>query len=348
VSKIKIAGVRQKKAKGRIYFYWAGTKPWTPLPDPAADPDGFMRKINHLRQMGKAFDERQRTGTFGGLVRAYRSSKHFRETLGDSTRTQYERYLSRLLKAYADAPLKEMTPEDIQRRVLDANEDTPGAANMMLTILRTLYTYARKRHRGLPDWTEGLESFAHETEREPWPEDMLQAALNSDDVLFRRAVTLALYTGQRPGDVCSMTWGMVSGDMIRVKQQKTGTPLEIPMHANLAAMIADLPKADDHLFLLSNRRGGPLTSLVFLTWCQKFSRAHSVNRTPHGLRKNATNELFEAGCSTAQVAAITGHKSLRMLEHYAKGRSQPAIARIGMSKWQDKTEQDRTRTGKPS
>jgi integrase len=138
-----------------------------------------------------------------------------------------------------------------------------------------------------------------------------------------------------------MTWGMVAGDMIRVRQQKTKTALEIPMHENLQAMINELPQSDRHLFLLSNRRGDPLASTLLLRWCWDFSRARGLNRTPHGLRKNAAIELFEAGCTTAEVAAVTGHKSLAMLEHYGKARSQPKIARLGMGKWQAKTKRER-------
>tara|TARA_B000000460_G_scaffold202258_1_gene148948 strand:- start:251 stop:673 length:423 start_codon:yes stop_codon:yes gene_type:complete len=138
-----------------------------------------------------------------------------------------------------------------------------------------------------------------------------------------------------------MTWNMINGDEIRVRQQKTKTLLEIPMHENLKAMIAELPRSDRHLHLLSNRRGDPLTAGVFLKWCQEFSRSIGENRTPHGLRKNAAIDLFEAGCSTAQVAAVTGHKSLSMLEHYGKRRSQPKIARVSMAMWKRKTKGER-------
>jgi integrase len=147
-------------------------------------------------------------------------------------------------------------------------------------------------------------------------------------------VTLALYTGQRPGDVCAMTWGKVSDGMIRVKQEKTKTALEIPMHPVLATMVAELPRSTSHLFLLSNQVGQPLTGDTFRRWCTAFSEKMGERRTPHGLRKNATIELFEAGCTTAEVAAITGHKSLGMLEHYGKKRSQPKIARLAAAKWQ--------------
>ena len=326
-----------KRAKGQEYFYWARTTPWTRLPSPYDEPDQFLRKIAHLKRVNALIEESDRTGTFGALVAKYRATRHFREKLSDRTRKVYDAYLSRMLVAYADAPLREITPEDIQERVLDANEDTPGAANMMLALFRTLHAFAIKRPsgRGIPDWTEGLEAFPKDeaNEHQPWPDDVLEAALQSDDALFRQAVTLALYTGQRPGDVCAMTWGAVSGDMIRVRQQKTKTALEIPMHEDLAAMIAQLPRSDRHLFLLCNRRGGPLKEATFREWCASFTEARGQRCVPHGLRKNAVNELFEQGCDAAQVAAITGHKSLQMLEHYGKRRSQPKIARLSMAKW---------------
>src|SRR3546814_5689811 len=96
-----------------------------------------------------------------------------------------------------------MGPHDIQRRVMDANQETPGAANMMLAILKALYKFAAKRHRNLEDWTAGIELYEKGAERQAWPDDVLEAALQSDDEPFRRAVTLALYTGQRPGAVRS-------------------------------------------------------------------------------------------------------------------------------------------------
>lgn len=342
MSKTIWPGVRSKTAKGKRYWYWTRVEagsPWVRLPSPYEDADGFMRKLAHLQRVSARIDEHKREGTFGALVRNYRKSLAY-ERLSANTRTAYDRYLDRLFAAYADAPLVELTPEDIQVRVMDANADTPAAADTMLTILRVLYKFAVKRKRGLEDWTAGIEQYGSHIERQPWPEHILQAALTSDDDLFRRAVKLSLYTGQRPGDVCAMTWNKVKNGWISVRQQKTGTAVEIEMHPELAKELAATPRSDRHIFILSNRRGDRLTSLVFLRWCQVFTRKLGGNFTPHGLRKNATNELFEAGCSAAEVASITGHKSLKMLEHYGKARSQPKLASRAIGKWTE-TEQER-------
>lgn len=335
-------GVRRKRAKGRTYYYFAKSTPWVRLPDPVTRPDDFMRKLAHLERVAAVSEQRSREGTFGALVASYRQSRKFKDR-ADNTRETYDRYLTRLLARYHAAPLSEITPEDIQAHVLDPNEGTPGAANQMLMMMRVLYSYARKRNRRIEDWTVGLEPFGRNeaNERQPWPDDVLSDALSSDDELLRRAVTLALYTGQRPGDVCAMTWGAVDGDLIAVRQQKTGERLKIPMHPDLRRMLETTPRSDRHVFILSNRRGDRLRAPLFLLWCQHFARARGFQGMPHGLRKNATNALFEAGCEAAQVAAITGHRSIRMLEHYAKGRKQTTLARVAMAKLGMKTKQER-------
>ncbi len=53
----------------------------------------------------------------------------------------------------------------------------------------------------------------------------------------------------------------------------------------------------------------------------------------HGLRKSAVVFLLEAGCTDAEVAAITG-QSRQMVEHYAKQVNQRKLAATAMSKWE--------------
>jgi integrase len=46
----------------------------------------------------------------------------------------------------------------------------------------------------------------------------------------------------------------------------------------------------------------------------------------HGLRKLAAANLAEAGCSTLEIAAITGHASLGMVQLYTKSADQERMA----------------------
>lgn len=46
----------------------------------------------------------------------------------------------------------------------------------------------------------------------------------------------------------------------------------------------------------------------------------------HGLRKLAATRLAQAGCSPHEIQAITGHKTLAMVQHYTKAVSQRTLA----------------------
>ena len=54
----------------------------------------------------------------------------------------------------------------------------------------------------------------------------------------------------------------------------------------------------------------------------------------HGLRKSAVVMLLEAGCTTAEVASITG-QSYEMVEHYAKQVRQRKLAAAAIAKWEN-------------
>ena len=53
-------------------------------------------------------------------------------------------------------------------------------------------------------------------------------------------------------------------------------------------------------------------------------------------RKSAVATLLEAGCTTAEVQAITG-QSMQMVEHYAKQVNQKKLAASAILKWENAT-----------
>ena len=53
---------------------------------------------------------------------------------------------------------------------------------------------------------------------------------------------------------------------------------------------------------------------------------------PHGLRKNATQQLLEAGCTYPQARSITGHKTKSMIDKYGKDAEKKILARAAFDK----------------
>ena len=60
---------------------------------------------------------------------------------------------------------------------------------------------------------------------------------------LRLAMILALWTGQRQGDLLRLPWSAYDGQTIRLKQGKTGTRVTIPVGAPLKAALDATQKA---------------------------------------------------------------------------------------------------------
>jgi integrase len=118
---------------------------------------------------------------------------------------------------------------------------------------------------------------------------------------------------------------------LHVAPQKTGGPvLVIPVVPELAAAIG--AATADNLTFLVTRTGAPFTAAGFgnhfREWCNE---AGLPQCSAHGLRKAICRRLAEAGCSSLQIAAITGHTTSRLVDHYTAARDQTLLARAAMA-----------------
>lgn len=119
--------------------------------------------------------------------------------------------------------------------------------------------------------------------------------------------------------------------VLQVRQQKTGAELSIPVHATLAATIAETPS--DHLTFLTTQFGQPFAAAGFGNWFrERCNEAGLPHCSAHGLRKAAARRLAEAGCTEHEIAAITGHASLREVARYTKAADQKRLAVAAMDK----------------
>jgi integrase len=86
------------------------------------------------------------------------------------------------------------------------------------------------------------------------------------------AFCLLLYTAQRRGDVVRMGRQHIRDGVLPIRQEKTGTLVEIPVHPSLAAIISETPIAGQMAFLTSVT-GATFSSAgfdnVFREWCDE-------------------------------------------------------------------------------
>jgi integrase len=145
--------------------------------------------------------------------------------------------------------------------------------------------------------------------------------------------SLGLYTAQRRADVIRIGRQHIRGDVLTVRQQKTGVMLAIPVHANLAKIIAATPTG--HLALLTTKTGKTYEpddfSEQFRAWCDAAGLPQRC--VFHGLRKAALTRLADAGCTAYELMAISGHKTLREVERYTRAADQARLARAAMERF---------------
>src|SRR5262249_6141642 len=102
------------------------------------------------------------------------------------------------------------------------------------------------------------------------------------------------------------------------------------MHPELKAMLAAVPRTN--LTFIVTERGAPFTAQGLGAWFKKQCKLAGLPHcSAHGLRKAAATRLANAGCSVNQIAAITGHKSLREIAHYTAAADQERLARQALS-----------------
>ena len=266
--------------------------------------------------------------TVGAVITEYRKSLAYRK-LKPSTKTAYERALD-LMKEADSLPIAKIRRRNILQR-MDELGDTPGLATRYLRMWQTLLKFAVEREyieHSVAAKIPVPELGSHER----WSDEAVEFALRCLPERFRNAALLAVYTGQRAGDLVKIRWSDTAGETLHVIQEKTGTEVFVPVHPTLGEALKAWPRISTHILTDSN--GRPWRKHSFCAQMSKALRAHpKLNGCVfHGLRATAASRLAEAGCSTHEIAAITGHKSLAQVEKYTKGVSQRTLAKAAILK----------------
>lgn len=277
-----------------------------------------------------------------GLLAAFRRSPEFTGK-AKNTQANYTVYL-RVWDKMGQVAVKDVT----RRTILTLRDGVhtasgPGAANAFVAITRTLFSWAVDH-----DWREhnpasnikGLPAGHWQA----WTGEQADKAEAELPAHIARIVLLARYTGQRRGDLCRMTWAAYDGTSIRLRQGKTkrGTQaplLVIPCHPRLKAAL-DQWKATrgDAVTILTNHYGRPWTEGTMSHMMHDAMESIGLaGLNVHGLRKLAAATLADAGCTSHEIQAITGHRTLAMVELYTRSANQERLAGQAIAKLQPRT-----------
>jgi integrase len=284
--------------------------------------DGTVKVYRYDRHAAKATP--RAPDSTAELIAAYQRSPEWRG-LAASTQTGYTIYL-RPLHTLGHLSVTAWTRREILTlRDAIASSRGNGAATGFIGAASSLFTWAVDR-----EWIE--HSPVTRIKALPsghlraWTREEADAAETKLPAHLVRVVILARYTGQRRGDLCTMGWSAYDGATIRLVQQKTGAPLVLPVHPSLKAALDTWPRmAATVLTDAKDRPWKPLDlSHALPNALVRIGLSNDLN--VHGLRKLAAAELADAGCSMHEIAAVTGHKSLSMVQLYTRSADQERLA----------------------
>ena len=334
MTRIKLKWVHEfvdRHGKARFYFRRYGKRiPLPGLPGDATFMAAYQAALDGDRpKIGAA---RTIAGTVNAVIIGYLGSATF-HNLAATSQGQYRRILEEIRRSYGDFSIATLAPKHVVR-ILDAKAGTPAAARDLLRCLRLLNRYAISIGLRQDDPTAGVRvKMPKSGGFRTWTEEDIAAfrgvyALGSKPGL---ALELLLGAAARCSDVVRLGRGNVRNGALRMTQQKTGRALTIPITVALADAINASPS--EHVVFLVNERGQAFTARGFSKWFVKQCERAGLNGlSAHGLRKAACRRLAEAGCSANEIAAISGHASLREVERYTRAADQARMARNAMAR----------------
>ncbi len=332
-----VQGFIDRHGKPRFYFRRAGFKNM-PLPGLPWSPE-FMTAYEAAiagqpLQIGTA---RVKPGTFRALAVSYFNSIGFR-SMKPSTQSVYRNAVERLCNEHGDKGAATLQREHVVK-LMAAKAEKPESANLLRKVVRAMMKHAVEIGLRADDPTRDVRAIRVKSDGfHSWTDAEISQFEKRHEVgsRARLALALLLYTGQRRSDVVRMGRQHIRDGAVHVRQLKTGAELAIPVHATLHAIIAETPAA--HLTFLTTQFGQPFKAAGFGNWFrEQCDTAGLPHCSAHGLRKAAARRLAEAGCTEHEIAAITGHASLREIARYTKAADQVRLAVSAMDKVKTRT-----------
>jgi integrase len=252
------------------------------------------------------------------LLQDYQKSQDFLG-LRDRTRADYIKQIQKIEVKFADCPLEALARPETRGIFMDWRDElalkSQRQADYAWTVLGLVLSWAKGRGKIAVNPCERGGRVYHGTRVDMvWTIEDETAFLQSALAHLHLPLLLALWTGQRQGDLLRLAWSAYDGSVIRLKQSKSIgkkrriVRVEIPVGVPLKAALGAAAKVKKSPIILLNSDRRPWTADGFRSSFNKArDKAGITGVTFNDLRRTAVTRLALAGCTEAQIVSITGH-----------------------------------------
>lgn len=332
-----VNSVRRRLADGTILTYWYAWKGGPRLPGKPGSPE-FVAA--YQAAISRKVDTP--AGELLSVLNAFQASADWRD-LAERTRRDYVRQIRIVETAFGDFPVAAMADRRTRSIFLEWRDKRARASRRQADygwqVLARILSWAHGRGLVVANPCEKGGRLYRATRAEMvWTDDDEANFLVKAPVHLHLPLVLALWTGQRQGDLLALTWMQYDGAAIRLQQSKTGARVVIPVGAPLKARLDAERRKEGAILLTSD--GKSWTGDGFRSsWRKACAVAGIVGVTFNDLRGTAVTRLALAGCTEAEIATITGHalRDVRSIldSHYLN--RDPRLAESAIRKLETRT-----------
>jgi integrase len=308
--RIRLKGINSKRKRlangtSRIYYYaWKGGPP---LHGEPGTPE-FVASYNEAVATKIA----PPSGVLLALLFRFQESGEFQFGISPRTRRDYIKQIKRIERVFGDFPIKALDDPRSRSVFLEWRDKLAQTslrqADYAYGTLARVLSWAHNRGLIAKNPCSKAGKLYHGTRANKiWNDEEVARFLRTAPAYLRLAMLLAINTGQRQGDLLRLPWSAYDGITIKLRQQKTGAYVPIPVADALKdALDAALRRSP---IMLTNSDGKPWSESGFQgAWGKATMRAGIRGLTFHDLRGTAVVTLARAGCNEVEIYSITGHK----------------------------------------
>jgi integrase len=199
------------------------------------------------------------TGTLFSLIAAYKIATEFTKR-ADVTKKSYRRYLKMIEEEFGTMPLSVVQDRRARGKFKewrDGMAANPRKADLAWSVLARVLSVAKDRGLIAVNVCErGGRLYEADRAEIIWLPEHITAFCQVASAELQFALLLALWTGQRQGDLIRLAWPQYDGTHIRLKQGKTKARVMIPVGAPLKIVLdARRPEKAEGTILRSGSHG---------------------------------------------------------------------------------------------
>jgi integrase len=328
----------RRDGRTRYYFRRRGQRavPLPGLPGSEEFMAAYAAALDVQERPAAIGASRTQPGTINALVVTYYASAAW-AALSPETQKLRRPFIERVRAADGAKRVALLERHHVEKML--ARIASPAARRQMLYALRGLMRAAiptmrrddptaglivKVKTRGHHTWTgEEVEQY-----RARWP-------LGSQQ---RLVMEFALQTTSRRGEIVRLGPQHVKNGWIRIERTHGSADVTIPVTPELQAAIDAMPKG--HLTFIVTAYGKPRSKRGLGVDFAKWTAAAGLPKRcrMHGLKKSGMTQLADAGGTAHELMAVSGHKTLSMVQLYTRDADRSRLAGSAMAKLRGQNE----------